>query len=177
MWLPVFKAITANVTVIMSILGFGGWISRLLPESFPRLTRSICAFVGGFGILGLVLFVVGYLSFTRWTIGVILTIGIGMAVFSKLRPWGIRRGIAILPAAIIAVVLVMTALSGLLEPIGDWNIDGVAYHLVGPKAWVRHGIFRPTPNNRATSSPPTVEMVFASLYAFGGDRAPGLSAA
>jgi hypothetical protein len=46
--------------------------SHLLPDSFSRLTRSVCHLIGGFGILGLILFVVGYLSFTRWTIGVVL---------------------------------------------------------------------------------------------------------
>jgi hypothetical protein len=175
MWIPVLRAIAANIVVLIAAFGFGTSLIRLLPDSFSRQTKSICAVIGGFGVLGLVLFVVGYLSFTRWTIGVVLAIGIAMAVLSKLRPWPIPRPIAIFPAAIIAVVLVMTALSGLLEPTGDWNVDSVAYHLVGPKVWVRNGIVRPIPDNMNTSYPSTVEMVFAGLYAFGGDRAPGFS--
>jgi hypothetical protein len=175
MWIPVLQAIAANIVVMIAAFGFGTSIAPLLPDSFSRQTKSICAMIGGFGILGLVLFVVGYLSFTRWTIGFILAIGIAMAVFSKLRPWPISRSVAIFPAAIIAAVLVMTALSGLLEPAGDWNIDSVAYHLVGPKVWVRNGIVRPIPDNMPTAYPCAVEMVFAALYAFGGDRAPGFS--
>jgi hypothetical protein len=72
MWLPVLKAIAANLVVIISAFGFGTLLARLLPDSFSRLTRSVCHLIGGFGILGLILFVVGYLSFTRWTIGVVL---------------------------------------------------------------------------------------------------------
>ena len=177
MWLLALKAIITNATVIISIFGFGSWISRLLPESFSRETRSICALIGGFGILGLVLFVVGYLSFARWTIGLILAIGVILAITSKPRPWGIRGTVAITPAAIVGFVLALTALTGLEEPVGDWNIDSVAYHLAGPKVWVRNGIVRPIPDNMNTSYPSTAEMVFASLYAFGGDRSPGLSAA
>ncbi len=176
MWIPVLQAFAANIVVIIAVFGLGTSIIRLLPDSFSHQTKSICVMIGGFGILGLVLFVVGYLSFTRWTIGVILAIGIGAAVFSKLRPWAISRPVAIFPATIIAVVLVMTALSGLLEPAGDWNIDSVAYHLVGPKVWVRNGMVRPIPDNFPTSYPCVAEVVFGSLYAFGGDRATGLSA-
>src|SRR5712675_2004758 len=110
MWIPVLKAIAANIVVMIGAFGFGTSITPLLPDSFSRQTKSICAMIG-----------------------FILAIGIAMAVFSKLRPWPVSRSVAIFPAAIIAAVLVMTALSGLLEPAGDWNIDSVAYHLVGPK--------------------------------------------
>jgi hypothetical protein len=130
MWLPVLKAIAANLVVILSAFGFGTLLARLLPGSFSRLPRSLCALIGGFGILGLILFLVGYLSFTRWTIGVVLAAGVGLAIRSKLHPFGVRVKPALIPAAIVAAVLTITALSGLLEPVGDWNIDTVAYHLV-----------------------------------------------
>src|SRR6266513_6200081 len=98
MWIPVLRAIAANMVVAFAALGFGTLIVRLLPDSFSRHTKSICALIGGFGILGLVLFVVGHVSFTRATIGLILAIGIAMALFSKLRPWSIQRPTAIFPA-------------------------------------------------------------------------------
>src|SRR5947207_9299060 len=153
MWLPILKAIAANLVVIVSAFGFVTTLLRLLPDSFSRFTRFVCVLIGGFGLLGLILFVVGYLSFTRWTIGIILAAGVGLAIASKLRPWGVRGKPPIIPAAVIAFVLTMTALSGLLEPVGDWNIDTVAYHLVGPKVWLRDGIVRPIPDNMNTSYP------------------------
>ncbi|HEY6127819.1 MAG TPA: glycosyltransferase 87 family protein [Candidatus Acidoferrum sp.] len=176
MWIPVLRAIFANIVVAGAAFGFGTSILQLLPNSFSRRAKFVCVMIGGFGILGLVLFVIGHLSFTRWTVGIILAIGLGMAAISKLRRLDIPRPIAVFPAAMIAVVLVMTALSGLLEPVGDWNVDGVAYHLVGSKVWLREGVVRPIPDNMNTSYPCTVEMVFAGLYAFGGDRAAGFSA-
>src|SRR5260370_15658434 len=129
MWLPVLKAIAANLVVIISAFGFGTLLLRLLPDSFSRLTRSLCALIGGFGILGLLLFVVGYLSFMRWTIAVVLVAGVALAIRSRLHPFGVSVRPGIIPAGIVAFVLTITALSGLLEPVGDWNIDTVAYHL------------------------------------------------
>src|SRR6266436_3687865 len=105
MWLPLLKAIAANLVVIISAFGFGTLLARLLPDSFSRLTRSLCALIGGFGILGLILFLVGYLSFTRWTIGIVLVAGVGLAIHSKLRPYGVRLKPAIIPAATVAAVL------------------------------------------------------------------------
>ena len=81
------------------------------------------------------------------------------------------------PATIVLAVLSITALTGLAEPVGDWNYDGVAYHLVGPKVWLHNGVVRPIADNMPTSYPSAVEVVFTALYGIGGDRAPGLSAA
>ena len=177
MWLPALKAVIANTAVIISAFGFGTLITGLLPGSFSRLTRSLLALIGGFGILGLTLFVIGYLFFTLWSIGIVLAVGVALAVLNLTGPWEFTRPVAIVPASIVVCVLTFTALSGLAEPVGDWNVDGVAYHLVGPKLWLHNGIVRPIPDNMNTSYPSTVEMVFSALYAFGGDRAPGFSAA
>lgn len=177
MWLAALRVIAANLLVIVSAFGFGTWISRWFPGSFSRLTRLVCALIGGFGVLGIILFVVGHIAFTRLTIGLVLAVGVGLAFFSAIRPWDIRLPVAKLPAAIVGIVLIVTALSGLAEPVGDWDCDTVAYHLVGPKVWLRNGIVRPIPDNMCTSYPSIVEIVFGSLYAFGGDRAPGFSAA
>src|SRR6202035_4938139 len=78
---------------------------------------------------------------------------------------------------IVGIVLAITAIAGLAEPVGDWGIDGVAYHYVGPKVWLRNGVVRPVADNAPTSYPSIVETAFASMMAFGGQRAPGLSAA
>src|SRR5437868_7492863 len=109
MWIPILRAIAANLVVLFAAFGFGTSIVRLLPDSFSQQTKSICALIG------------------------------------------------------------------LYEPTGDWNIDSVAYHLLGSKVWVRNGIVAPIPDNMSTSYPCDVEMVFAALYAFGGDRAAGFS--
>ena len=171
------KAIFANLLVIVSVFGFGTSLIRLLPESLSRLTRSTCAFIGGFGILGLLLFLAGHVSLNRVTIGVVIAIGVAMAITSKLRPWIPRHYVATIPATIVLAVLSITALTGLAEPVGDWNYDGVAYHLVGPKVWLHNGVVRPIADNMPTSYPSVVEVVFTALYGIGGDRAPGLSAA
>jgi hypothetical protein len=157
--------------------GFGTSLLRFLPNTFSRSTRILCALISGFGLLGLTLFVVGYLSFTKWTVGAVLFFGLALAARKWLRSnWEFYLPLSILPAAIVCVVLSVTAIAGLGEPTGDWNIDGVAYHLVGPKVWTHNEIIRPIPENMNTSYPSTVETVFAALFLVGGDRAPGFSA-
>lgn len=160
----------------VAAFGFGTWLSRLLPGSFSRLARLVCFAIGGFGLLGTILFVAGQVSFHRVTIGFILTLGCASAFASRERPWRLSLPIHKMPAAIVIAVLAMTAVAGLAEPVGTWETDGVAYHYVGPKVWLRDGIIRPVPDNAPTSYPCLVETVFGAMRAFGGDRAPGFSA-
>lgn len=177
MGLEILKATVANIIVAFSAFGFGCWIPRALPKTFSSLTQCICSWVGGFGVLGLTLFVIGHLSFTRATIGIVLAMGV-LAGFATIpRSWRFKVPLALPAFAIVAIVLAITAIAGLAEPVGDWGTDGIAYHYVGPKVWLRNGIVRPVADNAPTSYPSTVEMVFASMMAFGGQRAPGLSAA
>jgi len=181
MVLLAFRAIAANLLIVVAVLGFGCWIPRWLPESFSRFNRVVCSLVGGFGLLGLSIFLVGQVALNRWTIGGILAIGVALAIFNKAQPLRqalqVRVPVAKLPAAIVAAMLALAALAGLAEPVGDGGKDGVAYHLVGPKVWLRDGVIRPIADNAVTSYPATAEMVFTALRAFGGPRAPGFSAA
>jgi len=139
--------------------------------------------MGGFGLLGLTLFIIGQWSFARVTIGAVLATA---SATSLIHLWRVRDTLLnslrliptppVVPALVVAFVLTITAIGGLAEPVGDWGTDGVAYHLVGPKVWLREGVVRPVPDNAPTSYPSTAEMVFAALMAFGGQRAPGFSA-
>src|SRR6266851_2553615 len=127
MWLIALKTIAANLAVILAAFGFGSWIPGLLPKSFSRFTRLVCAMIGGFGLLGLTIFLVGHVALNRWTLGAILAIGAGVAFFGPQRVlmtqgWSVP--VARLPAAIVLAVLALTALAGLAEPAGDWGIDG-----------------------------------------------------
>jgi hypothetical protein len=80
-----------------------------------------------------------------------------------------------LPGLIIAFILLFTAISGLAEVTGDWGNDAVAYHLLGPKVWLRNGIIRPVPDNCHTAFPQIPETLFATLWSIGGSRAPEFS--
>ena len=183
MWLAYARAIFATVILALAALGLGSPIARILPEKLSAWSKAICCWIAGFGILGVALLVVGQWSFSRITIGVVLALGIGAAAVTLIRgewaalkfPLRITRA-QIIPAAIIAAVLLITAAGGLSEPAGDWGYDGVAYHLLGPKVWLRNGIIRPVADNTNTAYPAVAETCFAALMAIGGDRAPGFSA-
>lgn len=169
-------AIAANLVVMVAAFGLGRWIEALLPKSCSRFTQTVCTWAAGFGVLGTAVFLAGMIALNRWTVGAVLAIGVAAAIAGKSKFLQIRTPVAMLPAAIVAALLVWTGMAGLAEPIGDWGKDGVAYHLVGPKVWLRNGVIRPIPDNSVTSYPATCEMVFTALRAFGGERAPGFSA-
>src|ERR1700723_2015395 len=183
MWGEYARAIFATVTVAIAAFGIGSPISRILPESLSAWSRRVCCWIGGLGILGVLLFVIGQWKLTRFTIGILLGVGVIVAVITALRehwfplkwPARIPRS-HIIPAAFVAVVLLITAFGGLAEPVGDWGVDGIAYHLLGPKVWLRNGIVRPVADNANTAYPAVSEMAFSALMALGGQRAPGFSA-
>ena len=175
------KAIGATLLLAFSACGAGRWIPRLLPETCSRLDRAALALVGGLGILGTLLFLVGQFMFSRT---VILAVLASTAVFgiSPLTSWirllwGEIREMRPyrIPAAVIAVVLLVSAIAGLAQIAGGWETDAVAYHLYGPKIWLRDALVRPVPDNCLTAFPQTTEILFAALMSIGGARAPGFS--
>jgi hypothetical protein len=185
MWTGEVGAIFATVLVAAACFGAGVWFTRICPDSFTFLDRLALSGVGGFGILGTVLFVVGQITYTRWSIAAILALAIlagafalvrrGSAVLQGPRSQGASK-LPILPAAIVALVLGVTALGGLAEITGDWGQDAIAYHLLGPKVWLREGVVRPVLDNCDTAFPVVAETVYGALIAYGGQRGPGFSA-
>lgn len=183
MWVEYARAVLGTFLVLIAAFGFGAWISPLFPSSLTAISRNTCSWIGGFGLLGVMLFVIGQWKFNVPIIGIVVAVGIASALIHFLRLHRATRRAAagnaksrVVPAAIVALILILTAVAGLAEPVGDWGVDGVAYHYVGPKVWLRDGIVRPIPDNAPTSYPSNVEMVFAALRGLGGDRAPGFSA-
>jgi hypothetical protein len=183
MWLEVGKAVLSTMAVALATFGFGTWLLFFFPETFSKFSRYVCSWVAGFGIFGLTIFVVGLWSLTRLRVGVLIGIGVASALVhvwqkrdslaSFLRSWSKPPAI---PLLIVVFVMGLTAIAGLAEPVGDWGVDGVAYHFVGPKVWLRDGVIRPIADNAPTSYPCEGEMIFAAVLPFGGERAMGFSA-
>ena len=173
-----FPAIAANVFVLASALGYGAVLRRLFPQGFSILDRISLTLLGGLGLLGTLLFDIGQAWFARSAIVVILLVGILLGLLSlasalRKRSFHIPKiDIQLLPALIIASVLLMTALAGLAEPVGDIKMDAIAYHFLGPKVWLREGIIRPVLDEAYTAFPGIVETQYAALMDFGGPRAP-----
>ena len=184
MWTGELGAIFATVLLAAASYGAGLWLIRICPAS-SSLDRLALSCVGGFGILGTVLFIVGQIAYTRWSIATILALAIlagplslvlrGSAGCRTARTPRISKPL-ILPAAAIAFVLGVTALGGLAAITGDWGSDAIAYHLLGPKVWQREGVVRPVLDNCHTAFPVIAETVYGALIACGGRRGPGFSA-
>ena len=186
MFLEAIRAILSNILVALAALGLAFWIARILPRSFSFLDKLAYSWLGGFGTLGVLLFLMGQWKFTRATIGTLLFFSAAFAVLLVLRARSSRRvaddsgatpgKLPLIPVLIIAFVLLVTAVGGLAPVTGDWGSDAVSYHYLGPKVWVRDGIIRPVLDNCHTAFPAIVETNYAALLAIGGDRAPGVSA-
>jgi hypothetical protein len=84
--------------------------------------------------------------------------------------------IDVLPVIFVLFVLLVTAVAGLSEITGDMGNDAIAYHLLGPKVWLREGVVRPVPDSCHTAFPPIGEVMYAALLGLGGRLAPGFSA-
>jgi len=181
MWLLIVGALFAFTILAMAAFGAGSWVADLLPPSFSAIERLAFTLLGGLGILSLVLFLIGQLAFTR----AIIHGTVALFVFLSIRPirrlllvqptvWKMQVGA--LPAGVIVLVLLTTAVAGLAEITGHSGNDAIAYHLLGPKVWLQDGIIRPLPETSTTAFPATSEVLFGALYALGGQRAPGFSA-
>jgi hypothetical protein len=175
------KASFSIVVLGVAALGAGAWIQDALPSTFTRFDRWACAWLGGFGLLSLALFLIGQWKFTLTTIVATICIAVAGAarplrelLGSIHRGWRSEGQIPRVPLIVVLVVLLFTCAAGMAEITGGSGSDTVAYHLLGPKIWLREGIIRPVPDNSHTAFPQTAETLYSALFAIGGTRAPGL---
>jgi hypothetical protein len=171
-------SIFSNVFLFAAALGYGSLLERLFPPNFPALDRLALTLLGGIGLLGTLLFDLGHFWFSRTAIAISLLFGVLLAFIWLARHGASQRRapptlrVALLPAIVVCLVLLITAIGGLAEPTGDIHMDAIAYHLLGPKVWLRNGVIRPVPDEALTSFPAVIETQYAAVMAFGGQRAP-----
>jgi len=177
------RVVAATSLVAAAAAGLGTLVVVLFPPRFSWFDRIACAWVGGLGLLGVILFVIGQVSFSISCL-VFVTIAAVLPGLAGVLSWrrrslfiGVSRPrVPAIPAAVIVFVLLLTAVGGLAEITGDWGNDAISYHLQGPKVWLREGIVRPLPDSSHTAFPAVGEILFGSEMALGGREAPGFSA-
>ena len=170
----------ANLFLLCAALSLGSLLLPLLRKGERPADRVAVMVVGGLGLLGMVLFCVGLVHFSRLWIVLTLSAAIGIGgrnVLAEVRSWRdrpSREPWPMVPAVVLFVIIAITAVGSFAEPVGDMNDDSVAYHYLGPRVWLRQEIIRPVPDEVLTFFPVLVETQYAALMALGGDRAPGL---
>jgi hypothetical protein len=176
-------AVVANALLAAASLGGGLILVRCLPDSLPRAEKLVYAWLGGYGLLSFVLFLAGQYSFRRATIFLVVSAFLILLVFNVRLNRSLFSGESLrlpagstCPVLAIAFVLILTFAAGFAAPAGDWSNDAIAYHLLGPKVWVRDALIRPVLDNCHTAFPATSEVVFATLLAIDGPLAPNVSA-
>lgn len=179
MLLQALQAAFGTFLLTLAATAAGYPIFRMVGSSFQRWERLALSVLGGWGLLSLALYLIGQIQFSRTIILVVVGVFAAAGVWSLWKigqegPWPLplleRR--AWLPAALVILVLAITAVAGLAPVVGDWNSDTVAYHLLGPKVWLRAEIIRPVADNCHTAFPQTAETMYAALMAIGGPSAP-----
>jgi hypothetical protein len=181
MWAHILRPVLIVFLLAVAALGAGNWIPSRLSLAFSRFDRIVFGWLGGAGLLSLILFLIGQWRFSWITVGTILGIALLLAIkpllllFREFRSDWRQRKFLTVPTFIVFSVLFLTALGSLAEITGDWSIDAVVYHLLGPKVWIRDGVIRPVPDNCHTAMPQTGETLYATAMMLGGSRAPGLS--
>jgi hypothetical protein len=179
MWLLVLRAILTIGVLALAAFGAGSWISARLSPTFTKFDRLALSWLAGIGILSLTLFIVGQWRFSRVTAGTVCLIGLlfsSSPLFKLIKEIKIGKGnfkSLKVPALMVLPIVFMIGFSSLAEITGDWTMDAVEYHLLGPKVWIREGVIRPVPDNCHTAMPQTGETLFATAMLFGGLRAPG----
>jgi len=175
---PVF----ANVVLLLAVLGFGSLVRAIYPKKHSRVDAAALTLLGGIGVVGLVLFCVGQLWFTRMSILLVLSVGMwlslrpGRRLIKNWRQWFSELRPPLVPLAIIVVIVFVTVIGGMTVLVGDMNHDSIAYHYLGPTVWLKHGVIRAVPDEVLTYFPVVVETQYAALMALGGQRAPNLFA-
>src|ERR1700724_4866903 len=153
LWLAL-RALFGVVMLALAGFGCGAWIANVLPATWNRVERLGISLLGGLGIFSLALFLIGQITFSTTTIMAAVGAAVLLSVRSLRRAWRklslssqtIPRD-AFIPRLIVLIVLVLTALAGTAEITGDWNVDAVTYHLLGPTVWLREGVIRPVLDN------------------------------
>lgn len=192
MFLDVVRTLLASLLLAGAAFGAGHWIEKFLPATFSRLDRVACCWLGGFGVIGAILFLVGQFAFTPVIILLVLLTGALLAIAAFLQSRRLRGrmgeqgvyvrarelalGIPSIPAIVIGLVLVLTVVAAFADTVGDWGNDAVAYHLLGPRIWLREGVIRPVLDNSHTAFPPMAEVFYGALMRLGGPHGPGIFA-
>ena len=172
--------VIANLLLLVAAFGLGSLIRPLIPHNVSKLDRLAIIPLAGFGLQGVLLFLLGIIRFSPTVIlAVLLPAAVlgANCLLQEMRGTAISSGLAgapIVPASVIALVLVVTVLGGFAEPIGDIKSDAIAYHYLGPKVWLREGVIRPVLEETPTAFPATVEVQYAALMMIGGQCAPEL---
>jgi hypothetical protein len=179
MILLALQAALGLLLLSLAAAGAGFPLFRRLGTAFHPWERVVLSLLGGWGTVSLALYLIGQVVFSRWMIFVV-TSGFAALGLRFLRegwrhretpgPWVEKR--ALLPAALVIFILLVTAVAGLAPVVGDLGSDTVAYHLLGPKVWLRAGVIRPVADNCHTTFPQTAETMYAALIAIGGPSAP-----
>jgi hypothetical protein len=173
--------ILANLIVVVAAFGLGSLLRPLFPKIFPPFDRLATILAGGVGMLGTLLFLVGLVRFSAGVIWAIIAACVMLAGLRFRKEWEFVRSfpkmrIPKIPALVVALILVITFIGGLVEPVGDIKMDAVAYHFLAPHVWLRDASIHVVPDECLTAFPATVETTYGALMALGGVRAPNLFA-
>src|SRR5277367_2505799 len=120
MLLDSLHAVFGLLLLSVAALGAGYIFYKWLPPAIRPWERWAFSLTGGWGLLSLVLYLIGQIQFSRQTIFLVVSVFAlgGAAMLRKSIRSGELRGVRLssiksLPAALVLLILLVTAISGL----------------------------------------------------------------
>lgn len=166
-------ALAAVLVLALAAHTVGGWMMRAAPPELAPEVRELC----GMGALGVGLFLIGMLFWSRGMLLVLLLPLAAVGVFQvrtagRWPRWQQGRNWILLTLPL----LFYLGLDALVPPMGNIGEDGVAYHLVGPLQWLRLHHIVALHDNFPTTYPALVETLFGAVTGLANVRGAELVA-
>jgi hypothetical protein len=182
MLLNAVHALFGLLVLALAAYGSGNPLLRGMPASLREWEKAIFSLAGGWGLLSLLLYLIGQVRFSRSIIvslvallAIVGLIALGKQLRARRWTWSFSDSRLYIPAVTVLLLFQVSTIAGFAEVTGGWESDTVAYHLLGPKVWLHTGLIRSVPDNSPTAFPQTAETMFAALMVLGGPSGPGIS--
>jgi len=170
-------SVVTALFIALACLGVGSLFNYTFPDDFDWPGRLGLSFCLGLGVLGTVLFLIGLFQWNTWIVAGLLSPAALLAVWRARRVLPgflgahptFKPDLRLVPVAICALFFI----AALAPPSLRWS-DGVFYHLLGPKVWLRDGYVHPVLDDCRTAFPAITEMAYACALALGNVRSAAL---
>ncbi len=179
-WLSTGKNLVLLLAFVLAAYGVGRWLlTRFISERWSRLQEGIYSLGVGFGVLSLLIFVLGIFGlYQPWLFAGLLFPAAAWGGWTawqhaerlRGRPGWLFSGRAWPELILSGILLGFFALIALTVNTPELFFDSLVYHLALPSHWLRIGGLGPVPTNFFSNLPMSIEMLYTGALMLGDER-------